>query len=114
MRLEELPSPKKLPYKFKTAANWKVFVEVMDNYLGQLMGSSRVPLKYVVRFHGIASPDAVYERPQAQMIVLAPLIGDSYNRDNSCVYGIIKQLVLEGPGQTYIMCLDETFDGRST
>jgi hypothetical protein len=39
MRLEELPSPKKLPYKFKTAANWKVFVEVMDNYLGQLMGS---------------------------------------------------------------------------
>jgi len=33
--------------------------------------------------------------------------------DNACVYGLIKQLVLEGPGCTYIMRHDAMADGHS-
>jgi len=47
------------------------------------------------------------------MIALAPLNGASYQRDNARVYGIIKQLVLEGPGRTYILRFDGAADGRS-
>jgi hypothetical protein len=38
------------------------------------------------------------------------LVSDSFNRDNAKVYGLIKQLILEGPGQTYIMrCNVDTY-----
>lgn len=38
----------KVPDKFKTASNWKVFIETMETHLGQLVGSERVPLKNVI------------------------------------------------------------------
>jgi len=53
----------------------------------------------------------VYVTNQVQCIALAPLIGDAYNRDNTRVYGLIKQLILEGPGCTYIMRHDVTANG---
>jgi hypothetical protein len=46
------------------------------------------------------------------MIALAPLNGPSFQRDNAKVFGIIKQLVLEGPGRTYIIRFDATANGR--
>jgi hypothetical protein len=46
------------------------------------------------------------------MIALAPLVGPSFQRDNAKVYGIVKQLVLEGPGRTYILGFDTAADGR--
>jgi hypothetical protein len=57
--------------------------------------------------------DQAYDTEQARMIALAPLNGMSYQQDNACVYGIIKQLVLEGTGCTYILRFDGTADGRS-
>jgi len=42
-----------------------------------------------------ADPVAVYLTEQEQSIVLSPLQGIAYQRDNIKVYGIIKQLVLE-------------------
>jgi len=103
----------KAPDKFKSATNWKVFAEALETYLGQLMGSGRVPLKYIIRNEVIPAPDAVFETDQAQSIAFAPLTGPSFQRDNAKVYGIIKQLVLEGPGRTYILRYDAAGDGRS-
>jgi hypothetical protein len=103
----------KAPDKFKSATNWKVFAEALETYLGRLMGSGRVPLKYIIRNEVIPAPDAVFETDQAQSIAFAPLTGPSFQRDNAKVYGIIKQLVLEGPGRTYILRYDAAGDGRS-
>jgi len=44
---------------------------------------------------------------------IAPLVGDDFQRDNTRVYGIIKQLVLEGPGSSYILPFDKTSNGRA-
>ena len=44
----------------------------------------------------IAAQDAVYETEQVRSIALAPLNGASFQCYNARVYGIIKQLVLEG------------------
>jgi hypothetical protein len=93
----------KAPDKFKNASNWKVFAEAMETYLMQLYGSGKVPLNYVIRPDTVATPGAVYPTEQARMVTLAPLNGSSFQRDNAKVYGIINQLVLEGPGRTFIM-----------
>jgi hypothetical protein len=103
----------KAPDKFNNASNWKVFAEAMETYLMQLYGSGKVPLNYVIRPDTAATPGAAYPIEQAWMIALAPLNGSSFQRDNAKVYGIIKQLVLEGPGRTFIMWYDSQADGRA-
>ncbi len=47
-----------------------------------------------------------------QNMAMAPLSGPDYQRDNVRVYAILKQLVLEGPGHSYIMPYDRVSDGR--
>ena len=39
-------------------------------------------------------------------------MGDAFQRDNARVYGIIKQLVIEGPGRSYILPYDKANHGR--
>ena len=102
----------KMPDKFKLASNWKIFSEAMETYLSQLLGSGRVPLSYVIRRNNTPDPDAVYDTQQEENVAIAPLVGTSYQRDNARVYAIIKQLVLEGPGRSYILPYDRITDGR--
>jgi hypothetical protein len=102
----------KAPDKFKNANNWKVFAEAMETYLMQLIGSGKVPLNYVIRPDVVAMPGTIYASEQARIVALAPLQGSSYQHDNARVYGIIKQLVLEGPGRMFIMRYDTLADGR--
>ena len=103
----------KVPDQFKTASSWKVFSEAFETYLGQMLGSDRIPLPYVIRKTAYPDPGKLYTTQQEQSIVLAPLQGTAYNRDNMQVYGLIKQLVLEGPGRSYILPYDNTADGHS-
>ena len=70
-------------------------------YLCQLKGSGRVPLNYVIRKLGAPIPGTVYATDAEQAVAIAPLVGEQYNRDNAKVYGILKQLYLEGPGRSY-------------
>jgi hypothetical protein len=69
-------------------------------------------MQYVIRTDAIADPQAIYVTPQAHLVAIAPLVSDSFNRDNAKVYGLIKQLILEGPGQTYIMRCNIDTNGR--
>jgi hypothetical protein len=102
----------KAPDKFKNVSGFKVFAEALETYLSQLYGSGCVPLSYVIWREVIALPNAVYQTEQARSIALAPLNGASYQQDIARVYGIIKQLVLKGPGRTFILCFDLAADGR--
>lgn len=103
----------KMPDKFKTPSNWKIFAEALETYLGQLKGTGRIPLRYVIRRIAVPPPDVQYQTEQEQSVALVPLSGPDYQRDNVRVYGIIKQLVLEGPGRSYIMPFDKASDGRA-
>jgi hypothetical protein len=102
----------KLPDKFKETSKWKVFAELMETYLSQLKGSGRVPLNYVIRKRAAPIPGTVYATDAEQAVAIAPLAGKQYNHDNAKVYGILKQLCLEGPGRSYILDFDRTKDGR--
>ena len=39
----------KAPDKFKSATSWKIFAEALETYLGQILGSGRIPLRYIIR-----------------------------------------------------------------
>jgi hypothetical protein len=104
----------KAPEKFKTASSWKVFYKALETYLGQILGSGWIPLWYVIRRAAYPDPEAIYTTEQEQSVALAPLQGMAYQRNNIKVYGIIKQLVLEGSGCSHILPFDGTADDQST
>ncbi len=101
-----------MPEKFKKASEYKLFEESLETYLGLLRGTGRIPLSYVIRHDEVADPSAIYESKNEQRIALAPLVGPEFNRDNAKVYGIIKQLCLDGPGRAYILPFDRAQNGR--
>jgi hypothetical protein len=103
----------KMPEKFKAPNGWRIFAEAMETYLSHLKGSGRIPLCYVIRKDTVPVPNAVYDTVLEESIAIAPLVGDDFQRDNTRVYGIIKQLVLEGPGRSYILPFDKTSNGRA-
>ncbi len=83
----------------------------MQTYLGQLKGTGRIPLSYVICRVAQPPDDAVYQTELEQSITMAPILGPDYLWDNARVYAIIKQLVLEDPGRSYIMTFDRHSDG---
>jgi hypothetical protein len=78
--------------------NKKNTIKAVEIYLSQLLGSGRVPYNYVFHKNEFHNKEAIYETEQEQNVAIAPLKGTSYQFDNATVYGIIQQLVLEGPG----------------
>jgi hypothetical protein len=104
----------KMPDKFKLPSNWKVFSEAMQTYLGQLKGTGCIPLSYVIRRLAQSPLDVSCQTELEQNIAMAPLSRPDYQRDNVRVYSIIKQLVLEGLGRSYIMPYDTVSDGRAS
>jgi len=102
----------KLPDKFKQPNQWKVFAELIETYLSQLKGSGRIPLNYVIQKQAMPILNAVYATDEEQIVAIAPLTGEQYNKDSAKVYGILKQLCLKGPGQSYILQFNRVKDGR--
>jgi hypothetical protein len=88
----------KLPDKFKEPSQWRVFAEMIETYLSQLKGSGRVALNYVIHKNMASIPGMIFQTDAEQAVAIAPLVGEQYSRDNAKVYGILKQLCLEGPG----------------
>jgi hypothetical protein len=103
----------KAPDKFKSARAWKIFAEALETYLGQILGSGRIPLRYVICRVANLDPATTYANDNELAIAIAPLTGECFTRDNVKVYGIIKQLVLEGPGRSYILPFDNAANGRA-
>ncbi len=68
----------KMPDKFKQSSQWRVFAEMIETYLGQLKGSGRVPLNYVIRKLAIPVPGTAYATDAEQAVAIAPLVGDRF------------------------------------
>jgi hypothetical protein len=101
-----------MPEKFKKASEYKLFEENQDTYLGLLKGTGKIPLSYVIHRDINPDPTAVYESENEQPIALAPLVGPEFDCDNAKVYGILKQLCLDGPGRAYVLPFDKAQNGQ--
>jgi hypothetical protein len=108
----EKESVAKMPDKFKQPSQWRVFAEMMETHLSQLKGSRCVPLNYVIRKQAVPIQGMTYQTDAEQAVTILPLVGEQYNQDNSMVYGILKQLCLEGPGRNYILNFDQARNGH--
>jgi hypothetical protein len=53
-------STAKAPDKLKTASNRKTFSEAFETYLGQLIGSGRIPLSYAIWPNAVPNLAAAY------------------------------------------------------
>ena len=89
-----------------------VVVKLFDTDLGQLKGNGSAPVNDDIRKLDNPGAGTAYATDAEQAVAIAPLVGEQFNRDNNNVYGILKQLCLEGPGRSYILEFDRTKDGR--
>ncbi|MGH7974125.1 MAG: hypothetical protein ACREBR_01265 [bacterium] len=110
---EKMKSVLSVPDKFKIDGNWEIFKESVITYFGQLKGGGRIPLKYVIRDSDNGDREMNYATDMERLICTVPLEGELFTRDNRVVYGIIKSLVLEGPGWNWIIHLDREENGRA-
>jgi hypothetical protein len=93
----------KMPDKFKLTSKWIVFSEAFGTYLTRLKGTtSKIPLRYVIRDIEIPIHGAVCLTDDETLIQNAALVGPNFDKDNARVYGILKQLILEGPAWSFI------------
>jgi hypothetical protein len=113
--ISEKESDVKMPEKFKITSKWIVFSEMVDTYLNRLRGQRCRPLTYIIRTIENPVPGTIYQTEQELLVATAPLTGDQFDLDNERVYGVIKQLILEGPAWAYITgTIDHAKNGRAT
>lgn len=76
--------------------------------------TSKIPLNYVIRDNEVPVPNAVYATESETLVKNALLQGVQFDRDNERVYGILKQLILEGPAWPFIIQdVDRASHGRN-
>lgn len=103
----------KLPDPFGWETEWILFYKLLINYLGTKMGSSNVPLEYIVRRNDAPLPaDADFTTEHERVVQTTPHSGTTYATDNGKVWPVIKQLTLNGPAFAYIGAFERTRDGR--
>ena len=71
-------------------------------------------MNYIIRPTEVPAPGTIYTTEQEMVISTVPLAGNQFDLDNERVYGIIKHLILEGPGWAYITHeIDRSKHGRN-
>ena len=103
------------PDPLKSEKEWFKFWEKLKNYLGLIRGAAKVPLSYVVRDHEVVTA-AIREREYGSHALMVTAIiqlsGPHYDVDNVSVWEIIKSLVIDGFGWSFVKKFDRTTDGR--
>ncbi len=104
------------PDPLKTEKDWFKFCEKLMNYLGRIRGAARLPLIYVVRDHDEVTDEIrnrEYETHTKEICAVVLLSGQHYEVDNSSVWEIVKSLVIDGFGWSFIKQYDRRMDGRA-
>jgi hypothetical protein len=104
------------PDPLKTEKDWFKFWEKLKNYLGRVRGAARLPLIYVAREHDDVTDEIrerEYDTHTKEICDIVLLSGQHYEVDNASVWEIIKGLVIDGFGWSFIKRYDKKMDGRA-
>jgi hypothetical protein len=105
-----------LPGKLMKIEKVRDVLEDIDNYLIRKLGSSGLPLSYIVRETVALDPndDPGYglPTPQEEMIARGPHNGVYYQQDNNEVWQMIRHVTHGGPGWSWVQSFQRTCDGR--
>ncbi len=105
----DTPAP---PEKLSDPKKFRTWSEAFETYLSRLVGVNGTPLSYVVRVDAVVPVGTVFTSDREALIATAPLAGAAFESDNHRVYAILKNLVLEGPGGTWIYDHQRAQNGR--
>ena len=104
------------PCELTDLNKWEVFWERFESYMSRLRGAAKCPYTYIFREEAEVTPAmhaAVYQDHDAMLVATTILQGDWFNIDNQRVYDEFKNLVVNGPGWSFIKTYDRVKDGRS-
>ncbi len=115
----EDPSPPEL-----TFTNWTRTIDVIEDYLRNCLGKTKIPLAYIIRDQVVPTPHANddadgYSSREDEMIARAPHMNadglahtDQYKEDNIAVFNKLSELMREKDCWTYMRSATRTRDGR--
>lgn len=100
----------------KSLTGWFKFNEKLMNYLSQIRGLTKAPMKYLIREEAVVTADArtkAYPTVDERLIATTLHSGQHYLIDNKRLFNEIKALTVDGPGWTYIKRYDKAENGRA-
>ena len=111
-----------------TFKNWSRTIETLIDYLSQCLGTTKIPLAYVIRDEPVVSPEATdpetnYTTVQEQLIARAPhhnvnvppvpiVYEQEYRDDNAAVFDKLAALTRDKDCWTYVQKAAKSRDGR--
>jgi hypothetical protein len=100
----------------KSLHGWFKFNEKLLNYLSQIRGLSKAPMKYLIRDEAVVTANdraLAYATVDDRLIATTLHAGEHYLIDNKRLFNEIKALTVDGPGWTYIKRYDKAENGRA-
>ena len=98
--------------KLESVAKIRVAIENINDHLFKLRGSSGVPLSYIIREDIIPLAAAHYPDDISEMIGRAPHVGRFYRSDNEEVWNVIRTVLYDSDGWSWVTAFEATKDGR--
>ena len=98
--------------KLESIAKIRVAIENINDHLLKLRGSSGVPLSYITRGLSIPDPATLYPDDISEMIGRAPHAGRFYRGDNEEVWKVIRTVLYDSDGWSWVTSFEATKDGR--
>ena len=98
--------------KLESVAKIRVAIENINDHLLKLRGSNGVPLTYIIREHAIPLPAAQYPDDITEMIGRAPHAGRFYRGDNEAVWNVLRTVLYDSDGWSWVTAFEATKDGR--
>ena len=112
---EKEAKDKKVPAldKLESVAKIRATIENIDNHLSKLRGTSGVPLSYITRDNVIPLQGIPYANDIDEMIARAPHAGRHYRKDNEEVWHVIRKVLYDSDGWSWVSTYESAKDGRS-
>jgi hypothetical protein len=96
--------------------DWFKFWEKLKNYLGRVRRAAKISLAYTIRDHDVvthAIRGDLYNTHTKRIMSIVLLSGEHYVVDNSSLWEIVKTLVIDGFGWSFVKRFDKNMDGRA-
>jgi hypothetical protein len=103
------------PEALKATKDWMKWFENFKNYFGQIRGTARISLTYIIRNHLEVNKDfrnAEYGSTLECLIAITCLNRMHFEIDNKRVWQEVKALVIDGFGWSYIKQFERLSDGH--
>jgi hypothetical protein len=110
---EEEDEDVKVPAKLEAVTKVRKMIEDLEDYFGKRRGASGVYLSYVIRAEAEPETGVTYATTDEEMIARVPLEGQYYDIDKATVWDVIRQVLYDTDGWSWVSEYTRGKDGRN-